>query len=98
MTVSAVSDDLTSRRFLYDDEEALKRGGQAIKKEALEIMTSQRHSPTSRDNAPSLKEAVRRYSSSTERTLGHNIWCVLKKNLRDAVGEASRKNDDKAME
>ena len=98
MTVSAVRNDLASKRFFYDDEEALKRGGQAIREKALEIMTSQRHSPTSKDNAPFLKEAVKRYSSSTERTLVHNVWCILKKQCRDVVGEALPKNDTKAME
>ncbi len=98
MTVSAVRNDLASKRFFYDNEEALERGGQAIREKALEIMTLQRHSPTSRDNAPFLKEAIKRYSSSTERTLVHNVWCILKKQFRDVVGEASPKNDDKAME
>ena len=98
MTVSTVRNDLASKRFFYDNEEALERGGQAIKKKALEIMTSQRHSPTSRDNAPLLKEAIKRYSSSTERTLVHNVWCILKRQYRDVIGEASPNNDGKAME
>lgn len=98
MTVSAVRNDLASKRFFYDNEEALERGGQAIREKALEIMTSQRHSPTSRNNAPLLKEAVKRYSSSTERTLVHNVWCILKRNSREVVGEASPKNDNEEME
>ena len=97
MTVSKVRDNLASKRFFYDDEEALKRGGQAIKEKALGIMTSQRHSPTSKDNAPSLKVAIKRYSSSTERTLVHNVWCILKQKARDVIDEDSPKNDDKAI-
>lgn len=98
MTLSKVRDNLASKRFLYDDEKALERCGQAIKEKALGIMTSQRHSPTSRDNAPSLKEAIKRFSSSTERTLVHNVWCILKQKSRHVIDEASPKNDDKTME
>ena len=98
MTLSKVRDNLASKRFLYDDEKALERCGQAIKEKALGVMTSQRHSPTSRDNAPSLKEAIKRYSSSTERTLVHNVWCILKQKSRHVIDEGSPKNDDKAME
>lgn len=100
MTVSAVRDNLASKRFYHDNEEALERGGQAIMDKALEIMTSQRHSPTSRDNAPLLKDAVKRYSSSTERTLLHNVWCILKKQFRDVVDEEklSPEKEDLAKE
>ena len=98
MTVSKVRDDLASKRFFYDDEEALNRGGQEIIDKALEIITLKRHSPTSKDNAPELKEVVQRFSSSTERTLVHNLWCILKGKHRDVIDDASPKNDDKAME
>lgn len=98
VTVSAVRDNLASKRFFYEDEKALKRGGQAIIDEALKIMETKRHSPTSKDNAPSLKDAIKRYSSSTERTLVHNVWCILKQKARDVIDEGSPKNDDKAME
>ena len=97
MTVSKVRRNLASKRFYYDDEEALKRCGQAIIDKALAIITSQRHSPTSKDNAPSLKAAIKRYSSSTERTLVHNVWCILKQKARDVIDEDSPKNDEKAI-
>lgn len=98
VTVSAVRENLASKRLFYDDEEALKRGGQAMKEKALEIMRSQRHSPTSKDNAPELKEVVQRFSSSSERTLVHNLWCILKGKYRDVIDDTSPKNDDTAIE
>ena len=98
MTVSKVRDNLASKRFFYDDEETLKRGGQEIVDKALGIMTSKRHSPTSKDNAPELKEVVQRFSSSSERTLVHNLWCILKGKYRDVIDNISPKNDNKAME
>ena len=98
MTVSKVRSNLASKRFYYDDEEALERCGQEVIDEAKKIMTSERHSPTSKDNGPLLKHAIKRYSSSTERTLVHNVWCILKGKARDVVDKALPKNDNKAME
>ena len=98
VTVSAVRDSLASKRFFYEDEKALKGGGQAIIDAALSIMTSKRHSPISKDNAPSLKDAIKRFSSSTERTLVHNVWCILKQKARHVVGEALPSDDTKAMQ
>ncbi|KAK0506967.1 hypothetical protein JMJ35_010667 [Cladonia borealis] len=97
MTVSKVRSNLASKRFYYDDEDALERCGQEIKDRALEIMRQQRLSPTSKANAPSLKAAIKRYSSTTERTLVNNVWCILKQNPRNIIDEASPKDDDKAM-
>ena len=97
MTVSTVRRNLAWKRFYYDNEDALERCGQEIKDKALEIMRQRRPSPTSKVNAPSLKAALKRYSSSTERTLVNNVWCILKQNPRNIIDEDSPKDDEKAM-
>ena len=98
MTVSKVRDNLALKRFYYDNDEALKRCGQSVKDEAHTIMTSIRHSPTSKDNAPALREAVKKFSSSTERTLVHNVWRILKQDSRHVLDKALPKDDNEAME
>ncbi|KAF6230742.1 hypothetical protein HO133_000001 [Letharia lupina] len=99
MNVSTVRANLKSRGFYYDDEDALARGGQAIKDKAREIITSQRNSPTSNDNAPLLKAAIRKYCGSTERTLVFNVWCILRQQkLRDITEKPlSPQGEDNAL-
>ena len=98
MTVSKVRSDLALKRFYYDNEEGLRRCGQVIIDKAMAIMTSHRHSPTSKDNTPLLKATIKRYSSSTERTLVHNVWCILKQKAGHVIREVLPNNDTKAME
>lgn len=99
MNVSTVRANLKSRGFYYDDEDALARGGQAIKDKAREIITSQRNSPTSSDNALLLKAAIRKYCGSTERTLVFNVWCILRQQkLRDITEKPlSPQGEDNAL-
>lgn len=88
MSVSTDRSNLASKGFYYDDEGALARGGQAIKDMAHGITTSQRNSPTSKDIAPLLKNAIRKYCGSTERTLVFNVWHILRQqDLRDVTEE-----------
>ena len=86
MNPSTVRYNLKLKGFYYDDQKALIRGGRAILSRAVEIMTSQRHSPTSKEMAPMLQNAIAKYCGSTERTLVFNVWHILRqKEIRDVV-------------
>ena len=99
MNVSQVREELKKKGFYWDDEKALERGGQAILDKASEIMFSQRHSPTSRENAPKLKEVIARFSGSNEVTMMYNVWKIMQGKDRDVIVEPhSTEQEEEAKE
>ncbi|KAL9099456.1 MAG: hypothetical protein Q9163_005045 [Psora crenata] len=92
--VATVRNHLKGKNFYYDDEEALQRGGQAIVDAAMKIMTPTRNSPTAKANAPKLKDAIKRYSCTTERTMIYHIWKILHGEFREVKDGAVGKDQE----
>ena len=74
---------LATHNLFYEDEDVMGRGGQEMTSMGKDILTRARNSPTAKENAPRLMDAIKRYCSSTERTMVFNMWKILKGEHRD---------------
>ena len=80
--VNEVRRGLAKHNLMYENAEVLERGGNDMIRIGQGILARARGSPTAKENAPLLKDAIQRYCSSTERTMVFNMWKILKGEYR----------------
>ena len=80
--VNGVRRNLEIHKLYYENGEVLERGGNHMIRIGQDILARARGSPTAKENAPLLMDAIKRYCSSTEKTMVFNMWKILKGEYR----------------